>query len=199
MTTPYVSPLRILSTLALMACIIFSLAACGSTNVKAKTVPVPSVAKSSAPATSASTAPPTTAKPSTAAQYVALLSGFEATPAWAAVQAHNTAEIAWLHGQDSSLSPPTVPDATLANVTAEANNVGHELQALAENSSSLSNLNATEAITSVGTDISDLGQEVGAGNMSYALQSLHTDDVQARTLLSLPLTGPGAIPSFPSA
>jgi hypothetical protein len=174
---------------------VLTLSACGS--VKAKTVPVPAAAKSSVPTTSASTAPPTTAKPSTAAQYVALLSGFEASPAWTAINAQNTAYKAY-QASEYQGTQPSIPDATLANITAETNNVGNELQALAENDSNLSDLNATEAITSVGSDITSLGRDATDGDFGYQLHSLHTDDVQARTLLALPLTGPGAVPNFPT-
>jgi hypothetical protein len=125
------------------------------------------------------------------------MAAFEASPAWQTIMAQVAPENTYATNFESN--PPVVPDAALAAVTAECHNVAGTLNTLADNGS-LDNLDATEAVQSVAIDLGDFSNDVSSGmGVPRDINTLHKDDVQARTLLSLPLTGAGAVPAVTEA
>jgi hypothetical protein len=123
---------------------------------------------------------------------------FEASPAWQTIVAQVGPENAYATNTESGAQ--VVPDATLANVTAECHNVAGTLNTLAEKDGSLANLDAQGAVSQVATDLGNFGYDLSLGvHVPSDINFLHEDDVQARTLLSLPITGAGAVPAVTDA
>ncbi len=165
--------------------------------VNSQKVPVPrSKTPAIAPAPSASHGSQSN---SLSSQYVATMTAFEASPAWQTIMAQvgpeNTAAT-----DIESPPPPVVPDAALANVTAECHNVAGTLNTLADRDGSLANLDAQNAVSFVASDLGMFSNDLSSGfGVPGDINTLHKDDVKARTLLSLPLTGVGAVPAVTDA
>ena len=178
-------------------------AGCGVTaKTTADTIPVPKVPSTLAVA-KAPTASPTTAKPqaSLSSQYQAYMVALTKSPAWAIVEAQVAPENTY--ATNFSGNAPTITDAQLAAVTAEIHNVTAELNALAQNDESKLNSSNTDAdgdIQDVAIDMSTIASDASSGEgVPDDINMTHKDDVQVRTLLQLPLSGPGAIAAVPEA
>ncbi len=185
----------LLATSALLA-LGLAAGACGTTAVNSQKVPVPKT--SNAAATAPAPKPKAVPKPTLASQYVATMAAFEASPAWQTIVGQVAPENTYASNFEST--PPVVPDTALAAVTAECHNVAGTLNTLANNDGSLDNLDATEAVQSVAIDLGMFSNDVSYGmGVPSDINALHKDDVQARTLLSLPLTGAGAVPAVTDA